>query len=35
MSYCMSTDTTLTEADEGKTVVDQHGETIGKVMEVN
>jgi len=31
----MSTDTTFTNADEGKTVVDQHGETIGKVMEVN
>lgn len=31
----MSADTTLTDADEGKTVIDQHGETIGKVMEVS
>lgn len=31
----MSTDTTLTDADEGKTVVDSSGDTIGRVVEVS
>lgn len=30
----MSTDTTLTESDEGKTVVNQQGDTIGRVTSV-
>lgn len=31
----MASDTTLTESDEGKTVVNDHGETIGRVVEVS
>lgn len=30
----MSTDITLTDSDEGKTVVNQSGDTIGKVTDV-
>ena len=30
----MARDTTLTDADEGKTVVDSNGNSIGKVVEV-
>lgn len=31
----MSSDTTMTAEDEGKTVVDENGETIGRVVEVD
>jgi len=31
----MDSDTTLTDADEGKTVVNQHGDNVGRVIEVS
>lgn len=31
----MASDTTLTDSDEGKTVVNNHGDEIGRVVEVS